>query len=129
MIIMEFKMHENGFQSDFDFGRLTISGKDQFGFRPYALLVSSIAGCSGSVLKQILQKMRIDFTDIHITANVKRNPEIANRVEEISLLFTIFGDNISESKVEKALALTSKNCAIVQSVKDSIHIKETFEIR
>lgn len=126
---MEFKMHENGFQSDFDFGRLTISGKDEFGFRPYALLVSSIAGCSGSVLKQILQKMRIDFTDIHITANVKRNPDIANRVEEIAILFTIFGGNISESKVEKALALASKNCAMVQSVKDSIHIIETFEIR
>lgn len=126
---MEFTMHDNGFESEFDFGKLTISGNDEYGFRPYALLVSSIAGCSGGVLKKVLEKMRIHFDDITISADVKRNPDVANRVEEIKLHFTIIGTDISESKVEKALELSTKNCSMVQSVKGSINVIETFEIK
>ena len=126
---MEFTMHENGFESEFDFGKLTISSNDEFGFRPYALLVSSIAGCSGGVLKKVLTKMRIEFDDIKINADVKRNPDAADRVEEIKLHFTIFGNDLSEKKVQKALELSSKNCSMVQSVKDSINVIETFEIK
>ncbi|MFC4024248.1 OsmC family protein [Oceanobacillus longus] len=126
---MEFKMHENGFESEFDFGKLTISGNDEFGFRPFALLVSSIAGCSGGVLKKVLTKMRIDYDDIKIAADVKRNPDEANRVEEIKVHFIIFGNDISETKVAKALETSSKNCSMVQSVKGSINVIETFEIK
>lgn len=129
VLMMEFTMHDNGFQSDFEYGELTISGKDEFGFRPYSLLVSSIAGCSGGVLKQVMEKMRLPFEDITITAHVKRNPEEANRLEEIKLHFTIVGEELSETKVQKAMDLTRKNCSMVQSVKDSIEIIETFEIK
>ncbi|WP_249869520.1 OsmC family protein [Oceanobacillus saliphilus] len=126
---MEFTMHENGFESEFDFGKLTISGNDEFGFRPYALLVSSVAGCSGGVLKKVLTKMRIDYDDIRIAADVKRVPEEANRVEEIKLHFTLIGNDIDGNKVEKALELSTKNCSMVQSVKGSINVIETFEIQ
>ncbi|WP_087973798.1 OsmC family protein [Oceanobacillus rekensis] len=126
---MEFTMHENGFESEFDFGKLTISSNDEFGFRPYALLVSSVAGCSGGVLKKVLTKMRIEFDDIKIAADVKRNPDAADRVEEIKLHFTIFGNDLSEEKVTKALELSTKNCSMVQSVKGSINVIETFEIK
>ncbi len=122
-------MHENGFESEFDFGKLTISGNDEFGFRPYALLVSSVAGCSGGVLKKVLTKMRIDYDDIRIAADVKRVPEEANRVEEIKLHFTLIGNDIDGNKVEKALELSTKNCSMVQSVKGSINVIETFEIQ
>src|SRR5690606_35312034 len=125
---MEFTMNEHGFQSEFDFGTLNVSSNENFGFRPYALLVSSVAVCSGLTLRKILEKMRIPFTDLKITADVKCNEEEANRVEEIALKFIITGTNIPERQVEKALALTKKNCSMVQSVKDSIRIMETYEI-
>ncbi|MFC2949100.1 OsmC family protein [Virgibacillus sediminis] len=126
---MEYKMMENGFQAEFEYGKLDVSSDDQYGFRPYALLVSSVAVCSGGVLRKVLKKMRIDFDDINIKADVKRNPNIADRVEEINLHFTIYGHDIPEKKVEKAMELTRKNCSMVQSVLDSIKIEETFEIK
>ncbi|WP_449354283.1 OsmC family protein [Virgibacillus natechei] len=126
---MEYTMTENGFQSEFEYGTLDISSQDEFGFRPYALLVSSIAVCSGGVLRKVLGKMRMDFEDIKIKADVKRNPDVANRVEEIKLHFSIYGNDIQEKKVEKALELTRKNCAMVQSVQDSIKIEESYEIK
>lgn len=122
-------MHENGFDSQFEFETLTISGDETKGFRPYALLVSSIAGCSGLVLRKVLKKLRIPFDDITISADVKRNPDEADRIEQIKLHFVISGKEIAEKKLERAMALTHKNCSMVQSVRDSINIVETYEIQ
>jgi putative redox protein len=125
---MEFKMQEGGFYSDLAYGKLEVSGNEEYGFRPFQLLVSSIAVCSGGVLRKVLEKMRIEFDDIHIKADVVRNEDEANRVEEISLHFTIQGEKLDEKKIEKAMKLTRKNCSMVQSVQDSIKIEETFEL-
>lgn len=126
---MEYKMTEHGFQTEFEYGTLDVSSEDEYGFRPYSLLVSSVAVCSGGVLRKVLEKMRMDVKDIKISADVTRNPDIANRVEAIKLHFLIYGNDLSEKKVEKAMELTKKNCSMVQSVKDSIEISETFEIK
>ncbi|TFD99625.1 OsmC family protein [Jeotgalibacillus salarius] len=125
---MEFKMKEGGFTTDLEFGELHISGNEEYGFRPYQLLVSSVAVCSGGVLRKVLERMRLDFTDIRVMTEVERNEKEANRVEKIHMHFIITGD-LKEEKVEKALEVTRRNCSMVQSVKDSIDITESFEIK
>ncbi|WP_205689129.1 OsmC family protein [Bacillus sp. N1-1] len=126
---MEFNMkkEETGFTADFEYGTLHISGDEQFGFRPYQLLVSSVAVCSGGVLRQILDKKRMKYDDIKINADVTRNTEEANRVEKIHLHFTLYGD-LDDQKVERALELTKKHCSMAQSVIGSIDLEESFEI-
>ncbi|NHM31489.1 OsmC family protein [Neobacillus terrae] len=125
---MEFKMKEGGFYSEFPYGRLDVSGNEEYGFRPYQLMVSSVAVCSGGVLRKILEKMRIEFEDIHITGEAERNKDKADRIEKISLHFRIKGKELNVSKIEKAMELTKKNCSMVQSVIGSIVVEETFEI-
>lgn len=125
---MKFEMRENGFETETSFGRLEISGNDDYGFRPYQLLISSIAVCSGGVMRKILDKMRMPAQ--HITIEVReviRNEDIANRVEKVHLHFIIEG-KIDRSKMERVLELTKKNCSMVQTVMDSIEIVETFEV-
>ncbi|MFB1083331.1 OsmC family protein [Jeotgalibacillus sp. JSM ZJ347] len=124
---MEFKMKEGGFTTDLEYGELHISGNEEYGFRPYQLLVSSVAVCSGGVLRKVLERMRMEFTDIKVNTEVERNEKEANRVEKIHMHFTITGD-LKEEKVQKALEVTRRNCSMVQSVKDSIEITESFEI-
>ncbi|RIW32307.1 OsmC family peroxiredoxin [Bacillus salacetis] len=126
---MEFKMKEGGFVTDLSYGELNVSGNEEYGFRPYQLMVSSIAVCSGGVLRKILEKQRINFEDISISADVTRNEEKANRIEKIALHFTIKGTNLNEEKIRKAMELTRKNCSMVQSVSGSMEIEETFELR
>lgn len=121
-------MKENGFTANFEYGTLHISGNEEFGFRPYQLLVSSIAVCSGGVLRKVLEKKRIVYKDVKVTADVTRNPEGAQEIQKVHMHFIITGSNISEEKIEKSLAVTRKNCSMVQSVKDSIEITESFEI-
>ncbi|MGV2940279.1 OsmC family protein [Mesobacillus sp. LC4] len=126
---MEFKMKPDvGFYTETDFGRLDVAGDDQYGFRPYQLLVSSIAVCSGGVLRKVLEKMRMEIEDIHIQADAERVEEEANRVSKITVHFRIAGSNLDEKKIEKAMVLTRKNCSMVQSVVGSIEVEETFEI-
>lgn len=117
-----------GFYTETSFGRLEIAGDDAHGFRPYQLLVSSIAVCSGGVLRKVLEKMRMEITDIHIHADAERIEEEANRVSRIHVHFRIEGENLDEKKIEKAMVLTRKNCSMVQSVLGSIEVEETFEI-
>ncbi|RDI42230.1 OsmC family protein [Falsibacillus pallidus] len=125
---MKYTMKEGGFFTELPFGRLDVSGDEEFGFRPYQLLVSSIAVCSGGVLRKILEKQRMDIEDIEIQTEVKRNEEMANRVEEVNVHFLIKGKDLKPVKLQKAMELTRKNCSMVQSVIGGIEVKETFEI-
>lgn len=126
---MEFKMKDVlGFYTDLEFGRLDVAGDEQHGFRPYQLLVASVAVCSGGVLRKVLTKMRMEFSDIQIKAEAQRNKQAADRVEKIIVHFIITGRNLNAAKLEKALVLTRKNCSMVQSVIGSIEVEETFEI-
>jgi uncharacterized OsmC-like protein len=121
-------MKEVGFYTDLGFGRLEVSGNEEHGFRPYQLLVSSLAVCSGGVLRTILEKMRMQVDDIRIKADVERNEKEANRLEKVHIHFFISGTDLNEDKLHKALELARKNCSMVRSVEGSIEVIETFEI-
>lgn len=125
---MEFKMKENGFVTQTKYGELHISPDDQDGFRPFQLMVSSIVGCSATMLRKILTKMRITFKDINVSVLVERNETEARRIEKLHLHFEIFGKELRKEKIEKALVLSRKNCAMIQSVQGSIQVSESFEI-
>ena len=126
---MKFSMTEHGFETTTTFGTMIISSNDDYGFRPYQLLVSSLAACSGGVLKNVLEKMRIPANNISIEVKeVVRNSEEANKVEKVHLHFIIEGEMIDDKKMQRAMELTHKNCSMVQSVAKSIEIIETYEL-
>src|SRR5690625_4747162 len=125
---MKFYFKENNVQTELEYGELVISGNEEYGFRPFQLMVSSIVSCSGSVFKQILGKQRIELESLEITADVKRNPEEANRIEQIDLTFIVKGSALHQEKLDKSLAIARKNCAMVRSVEGSIEINEVIQI-
>ncbi|MCR6109911.1 OsmC family protein [Bacillus sp. A301a_S52] len=118
---------DDAFETDFEFGRLTVSGNEEKGFRPFQLMVSSIAVCSASVLRKVLTKQRMVVHDIQVEADVTRDPARANRLSAIKLHYVIKGD-LTEQKVEKAVQLAAQNCPMAQTVSDTVDITETFEI-
>jgi putative redox protein len=126
---VEFSMKKRGgFYTELSYGRLSISGDEKNGFLPSELLIASIAGCSGEVLRSILKKMRFHVEEIKIQTTVRKNPDQANRIEEIFLHFIIKGSHLDQAKIKRALQLVKKHCSMVQSVLGSIHVEETFEI-
>jgi putative redox protein len=125
---MEFKMKEVGFKTQFEYGELHVAGDETYGFRPYQLLVSAVAVCSGGVLRKILEKKRLEIKDMTVKADVTRNEKEANRIEKIHLHFIIKGKNLEREKVAKSLEVARKNCSMARSVEGSIEVTESFEL-
>lgn len=122
-------MTESGFETNLEFGKLTISGDETKGFRPYQLLVSSLVGCSGGVLRKVCEKMRMPVEEMEIDVlEVVRNPDEASRLEKVHIHFKLKGSNLDATKMDRAMALTKKNCSMVRSVDQSMEVIETFEI-
>ncbi|MED1203932.1 OsmC family protein [Heyndrickxia acidicola] len=126
---MKFQMQEVGFNIDLEYGNLSVSGNSDYGFRPFQLLIASIAGCSGGVLRAILEKKRINYKDIEIDAEVEREEQEPKRIKKIALTFTISGEDLNEEILEKSVKVAMKNCSMAQSVKDSIEIIEQIKIK
>ncbi|CQR47274.1 hypothetical protein BN1058_01582 [Paraliobacillus sp. PM-2] len=124
---MEFQFKEAGVRVDLPYGVLDISGNEDYGYRPYQLMVASIAGCSASVFMKILEKQHVKIEDFVIQTDVTRNPDEANKIEKIKLHYIIKGKNLSNEKLYKNLAIARKNCSMVRSVEDSIEIEESLE--
>lgn len=127
-MMKEFNMKEHGFSMKSEFGELAISTDSEYGFRPFELMLASIVGCSSAALRVVLTKMRMDFKNIKVLTEIERNQTQANRIEKIHLHFVIQGGKLSEEKIERAISIARKNCAMIQSVQDSILVTETFEI-
>lgn len=126
---MKFTMkEEGGFKTELPYGELHVSGNEEFGFRPYQLLISSIAVCSGGVFRTVAEKMRLNVTNIEVETTHERIDEEAGRVASVHMKFFISGTDLNEAKIEKALHVTRKNCSMVRSVESSIAITESFEI-
>lgn len=125
---MKFSMTENGFTGHLPYGALNVSTNEEFGFRPYQLLVASLAVCSGGIIRKILEKKRMPAEDIQVEVKeIVRIDEEAGRVAKVHLHFIIKGD-IDLSKMEQVMELTHKNCSMVRSVENSMDVIETYEI-
>lgn len=123
---MKFVMTEKGFSTSTVFGELQISGTDGNGFRPIQLFISSLAGCSGVIMRTILNKKRIPFTDIQIETEVERTSQ--GRITSVHLHFLVTGQQLDTITMEKVLKLTRRNCQMVQSVQAGIEITESISL-
>lgn len=126
--MMKFYLKENGMRTELEYGSLDISGNEEYGFRPFQLMVASIVGCSGSVFRKILEKQQLKIEDVIITAEVERNELEAGKIEKITLHYTVKGYRLNLEKLHRNLELSRKNCSMIRSVENSIEIKETLEI-
>lgn len=131
MMSLNFEMHRDdlGLNADLDFGTLQVSGDSLYGYPPYELLVASIVGSSGGIFRKVLIEKRINFSTIKIDTRIRREEMDANKIVEIHLHFIIKGKDIEGKHIQDALVMTMKNCGMVQSVKSSIKVYESFEIQ
>lgn len=125
---MKFSMTESGFTGNLPYGELNVSTNEELGFRPYQLLVASLAVCSGGIIRKILEKKRMPAEDIQVEVKeIVRIDEEAGRVAKVHLHFIIKGE-IDHSKMAQVMELTHKNCSMVRSVENSMEVIETYEI-
>lgn len=120
-------MTETGFLTKTAFSDLHISSDDEQGFRPFQLFLSSLAGCSGEVMRTILRKKRISFSSIQIRTEVEQSTR--GRIVSVHLHFVVTGQQLEHAMMEKVLALTKRHCPIAKSVQSAITITESITLK
>ena len=90
-------------------------GGKNLGTRPKALMLASLAGCTGLDVVGILNKMRVNFSDLSIKVDAHLTEAEAAIYDEVTVNYSIKVDKEDESKVEKAVKLSQeKYCGVTK---------------
>lgn len=105
-------------------------GKNQ-GPRPMEMLLLGLGGCTSFDVMSILQKSRQKVTDCQAVINAERADEVPSVFTKISIHFIVSGDNLKESQVKRAVALSAeKYCsASIMLEKGGVDISHSYEIK
>ena len=121
------KAHE--FTSHLDHNVIEIDGGRKNGFGPKALLLSGLAGCSGIDVVDILEKMRIEFSDFEIDVEADQTEEHPRVYKDINITYKIKTGKQNEDKVRKAIDLSlDKYCGVSAMLRKNSPIHYKLEL-
>ena len=108
---MNFAVNVNGHSIQIDTDEA--GGGKNLGTRPKALMLVSLAGCTGFDVVSILNKMRVKFYDLSIKVDGKLTDTEPKIYNEVIVNYTIRVDKNDEAKVLKAVKLSKeKYCGV-----------------
>jgi putative redox protein len=93
------------------------------------LLPLSLIGCSIWDVMNILRKQKQDVTRLEVQAESDRDAEPPWRFKRIRVKYQIWGNDITQAAVERAIRLTeSKYCSTFATLKPALEIVSEYEI-
>lgn len=102
---------------------------DGDGFSMKALLLTGLSGCSGIDVVSILEKMRVPFADLRITAETQQTDTDPKVFGDIRLIFSIRTEEDNRDKVQKAIDLSlEKYCGVSAMLGKHSKIAYTVEL-
>jgi putative redox protein len=91
------------------------NGGDGEGYRPKALMLSALAGCSGLDVASLIKKMKLDVTDFKIDIEANLTEEDPKYYDKVVMHFHFYGGNLSEKKLQRAVDLSvEKYCGVME---------------
>ena len=109
--------------------RISIDGSLQKGMSPKALLLSGIAGCSAIDVVDILEKMRVSFSQFEVSAEAAQTDEHPRVFTQIDLVYRIDVDAADMDKVKKAVDLSlEKYCGVAAMLRKNSPIGYKIEL-
>jgi putative redox protein len=112
-------------------GRGTLmSGMEGPGVRPMQMLLLALGGCSSIDVLSILQKQRLNISNLEVELDGERAEEEPRPFKKIHIHFIVSGQQIDPKKVERAIKLsTEKYCGVYVSLSGVADITWGYEIR
>lgn len=90
-------------------------GGEGSGFRPKALMLSSLAGCSGLDVASMMKKMRLTVDDLVITVSAELTDEHPRYYNKVQVDYHFTGASLDEAKLQKAVDLSvEKYCGVME---------------
>jgi len=91
------------------------NGEQAEGYRPKALMLSALAGCSGLDVASLIKKMKLDVADFKIEIDAKLTEEDPKYYDKVAINFHFFGANLNEKKLQRAVDLSvEKYCGVME---------------
>jgi len=121
------------FESEINGHKITIDAKEEnggndLGPRPKALMLLSLAGCTGMDVVSILKKMRVDLDDFAIEVEADLTEEHPKQYSKMNVIYKFWGKDLPMDKIEKAVSLSDERyCGVSAVYKKAIEM--THEIR
>jgi len=103
---MNFTADLNGHKIEID--KEKDKGGNNLGTRPKALMLASLAGCTGFDVVNILNKMRVNFSDLAITVDAHLTETEPALYDSVVVNYTIKVKKEDRPKVEKAVKLSKE---------------------
>lgn len=96
---------------------------------PKRLLLSGLAGCSGADVVSLLRKMRVPFTGLEIEVEADLTEEHPKVYSAIRMVYKVYGENLAEDKIEKAVRLSQeKYCGVSAMLEKTAKIDWKIEL-
>jgi len=90
-------------------------GGDSSGMRPKALMLSSLAGCSGLDVASLIKKMKLDVEEFTIETIANLTDEHPKFYDKVVIEYHFHGKNLEEKKLQKAVDLSiEKYCGVME---------------
>ena len=85
------------------------------GLRPKALMLASLAGCSGLDVASLIEKMKLAVDNFKIETTADLTEEHPKVYQNVRVVYHFYGKNLEESKLEKAVNLSvEKYCGVME---------------
>ena len=104
-------------------------GGEGAGFRPKALMLSSLAGCSGLDVASLIKKMKLEVDDFHIETIANLTDEHPKYYDSVVIEYHFHGNNLNEGKLQRAVDLSvEKYCGVMEMFRRfaNLEIKTIF---
>lgn len=107
--------HADSMGGSFDIDAAEAVGGTNKGLRPKALMLTSLAGCSGIDIASLLKKMRAEVEGMHIDVSAELTDEHPKYYNKVHVTYRFFGKDFKKDKIEKAVQLSiDKYCGVME---------------
>ena len=91
------------------------NGGHNEGMHPKALMLSSLAGCSGLDVASLLKKMKVELDTFEIITEAELTEEHPKHYHKVHVSYHFYGSNLAEEKINKAVKLSvDKYCGVME---------------
>ena len=90
-------------------------GIENKGLRPKAMMLSSLAGCSGLDVVSLLKKMRVEVDDFKMIVQGDLTDEHPKYYHKVHVEYHFYGSNLKQDKINKAVTLSvDRYCGVME---------------
>ncbi len=100
------------------------NGGTNKGLSPKAMMLSSLAGCSGLDVIMVLNKMKVEISDFKILTTGELTEEHPKYYHSVLVSYQFFGHNLPKEKIKKAVNLSvEKYCGVMEMFRRFAEVK------